>query len=475
MNSFERYLGDTYELVDTLKNSEQGFVAAVYDKRARRLCTMKQRDLKSLPIYQTLKDLNNPHVPTIYRLFERDEKLIVVEEYIDGQTLEEILLYQSTALDEASAEKILLQLCDALAAFHAKNIIHRDLKPSNIMLTEKFFVKVIDFGIARIFKPESSADTETLGTKGYAPPEQYGLFDFGQTDPRSDIYALGVTVKELLGRDYDGRLKKILDRCTEPAPAQRYQSADELRHAVTSSKIFGRVKNFLVVAAAGLVVFFLPQTLDLGEAPQPVEEMPASEEIITPETQSPVEEKSSAKTFDDSAIKLPETVIKNNDVSIPNSSFQIPNSISPPAPLPEINSPTPPAEPQKETSGKVELSLYLNGELTGKEHMVYLDGWQSWRRDKYGQILFPDSWQAQLHIENHGGKDLLNPQLEVNIGQDKKTFDLPAIRNGASFDFDIPLGNKMASPENGSGHLIITLHEEGSPPIMLGKTFFLVK
>ena len=470
MNSFERYLGDTYELVDTLKNSEQGFVAAVYDKRARRLCTMKQRDLKSLPIYQTLKDLNNPHVPTIYRLFERDEKLIVVEEYIDGQTLEEILLYQSTALDEASAEKILLQLCDALAAFHAENIIHRDLKPSNIMLTEKIFVKVIDFGIARIFKPESSADTETLGTKGYAPPEQYGLFDFGQTDPRSDIYALGVTIKELLGRDYDGRLKKILDCCTEPAPAQRYQSADELRRAVTNSKIFGRIKNFVVVTAAGLVVFSLPQTLDLGEVPQPAEKIPASEEISAPGTQSPVEEKSSAKTFDDSAIKIPVTPLP--EMNLPT-----------PAPLPEVIPSSPaqietaptPAKTQKETSGKVELSLYLNGELTGKEHMVYLNGWQSWRRDKYGQILFPDSWQAQLHIENHGGKDLLNPQLEVNIGQDKKTFDLPTIRNGASFDFDIPLGNKMASPENGSGHLLITLHEEDSPPIMLGKTFFLVK
>lgn len=475
MNSFERYLGDTYELVDTLKNSEQGFVAAVYDKRARRLCTMKQRDLKSLTIYQMLKELDNPHVPTIYRLFERDGNLIVVEEYIDGQTLEEILLYQPTAINEATAEKILLQLCDALDAFHAKNIIHRDLKPSNIMFTEKNFVKVIDFGIARIFKPESSADTETLGTKGYAPPEQYGLFDFGQTDPRSDIYALGVTIKELLGKSYDGRLKKIFDKCTEPAPAQRYQSADELRNAVISSKIFWQVKKFFIAVSAGLTVFFLPQNIDLGEIPEPVEKIPtASEKISASETQLPAEKKSSAKTFDESAIKIPATTIKNADVSIPNSSVQIPNSIPPPAQIPEIN-PPPINKPQKENSGKVELSLYLNGELTGKEHMIYLDGWQSWRRDKYGQILFPDSWRARLHVENDSGKDLLSPRLEVNIGQDKKIFDLPAIRNGTSFNFDIPLGNKLASPEEGSGHLIITLHETGSPPIMLGKTFFLVK
>ena len=153
MDFLERYLGDTYELVDTLKDSEQSFVAAVYDKRARRLCMMKRRDLRSRQIYQTLKELDNPHVPQIYRLFECEGKLIVIEEHIDGQTLEEILIYQPERLDETLAEKILLQLCECLAALHEKNIIHRDLKPSNILLTEKNFVKLIDFGIARIFKP----------------------------------------------------------------------------------------------------------------------------------------------------------------------------------------------------------------------------------------------------------------------------------------------------------------------------------
>lgn len=461
MDSFERYLGDTYELVDTLKNSAQGFVAAVYDKRARRLCTMKQRALKSLPIYQTLQGLNNPHVPQIYRLFERDEKLIVVEEYIDGQTLEEILLYRPNALDEAAAEKILLQLCDALAAIHAQNIICRDLKPSNIMLTEKFFVKLTDFGIARIFKPDTAADTETLGTKGYAPPEQYGLFDLGQSDPRSDIYALGVTLKELLGKDYGGRLKKILDKCTAQDPARRFQSADELRDAVTRSKIFGRVKKIFVAATIGLTIFFLPQTLDVSDSPPVVEEIPIEpEKFSESDAPPPVEKNFSVETFDASEIKIPT-----------------------PAPLPEINLPSPAPEkifePQKPDGKKftraVEMSLYLNGERTDDRHMIYLDGWQAWRRDQYGQVLFPDTWRARLHVVNHSGKNLPNPRLTIHIGQDEQIFDVPTIADGASFDFDIPLGNKLASPEKGSGHLRITLHAAGSPPIMLGKTFFLVK
>ena len=237
-NPLEKFLGDNYELVDTLKSSEENFVATVYDKLAKRLCVVKQRDLKYLPIYRTLKALDNPHVPKIYRLFERDGKLVVVEEHVDGQTLEDFLIYRPDEIDESLAEKILLQLCDCLAAVHAEKIIHRDLKPANIMLTEKNFVKLVDFGIARIFKSESSADTEKLGTRDYAPPEQFGLFNFGQSDPRSDIYSLGVTMKKFLGDGYDGRLKKVLDKCTALEPARRFQSVDELRDAL------GRRKNF---------------------------------------------------------------------------------------------------------------------------------------------------------------------------------------------------------------------------------------
>lgn len=268
---------------------------------------------------------------------------------------------------------------------------------------------MIDFGIARIYKPDNSADTEVLGTRGYAPPEQYGLFDLGQTDPRSDIYALGITLKEFLGKDYDGRLKKILDKCTAQAPAQRYQSAAELRAAVINSKKFQRVKKIFIAATTGLVVFFLPQALDVSDIPQPPEEISDAPEVTTP-----AEEKISAETFEASAIKIPSTSLP--EINSPPSAPLPEINLSPSAPLPEIN-PSTPAQSQEKISGKVELSLYLNGELTGKEHMVYLNGWQSWRRDKYGQILFPDSWRARLHIDNHSGKDLLNPRLEVNIGR----------------------------------------------------------
>ena len=459
MDFLERYLGDTYDLVDTLKNSEQGFVVVVYDKRVKRLCTMKQREPVRLPIYRALKELDNPHVPQIYRLFERDGKLIVVEEHIDGQTLEEFLIYRQ--VDETLAEKILIQLCECLADLHKKNIIHRDLKPSNIMLTEKNFVKLIDFGIARIFKPDSVADTELMGTREYAPPEQFGLFDLGQTDRRSDIYALGVTLKTLLGEDYDGWLKKILDKCTALEPSQRFQSAEQLHDAILFRKKFCPIRKIFAAACIGFAIIFFPHTADFNSPPEeiaPVEKIAPVEEFSVPvEEIAPVEEITSVEeTF--ALPTLPQT-------SLPELNL-------PPAPSPNVNSQ--PARQEEKSSGEVELKLFLNGELTGKEHMVYLNGWQSWERDNYGQVLFPDDWHAQLRVENHSGKDLINPRIEVNIGDYENIFDVPAIANGRSFDLDIPLGNKLASPENGSGHLQIILQEEGKPQIFLNKTFFLV-
>ena len=97
------------------------------------------------------------------------------------------------------------------------------------MILQSGLIRLIDFDAARLFKAGQAEDTRLLGTRGYAPPEQYGG---GQTDSRSDIYSLGVTIKTMLGADYDGRLKKILDKCTEFDPARRFQSVGEIKTAL---------------------------------------------------------------------------------------------------------------------------------------------------------------------------------------------------------------------------------------------------
>ena len=182
MNPLENF----YEIIDDLKPN--GKVKLAYDRRAKLICVIKERSLEVAKLYGILKAAAIPHLPEIYRLVKFNKKLFVVEEYIAGRTLEEILKYEKN-FDEKNTANITRQICQSLKILHGYKIIHRDIKPSNIMLTRDGFIRLIDFGISRIAKDDSDTDTNFLGTRGYAPPEQYG---FGQTDARSDIYSLGV-------------------------------------------------------------------------------------------------------------------------------------------------------------------------------------------------------------------------------------------------------------------------------------------
>ncbi len=464
MNFFAKYLTDTYELVETLKSSAQDFIAVAYDKRAKRLCVIKQRALHSRPIYEMLKELEEPRVPKIYRLFELDGDFFVVEEHIDGLTLEDTAIYQPETFDENFATHILLSLCDCLEVIHAKNIVHRDIKPSNIMVTEAGAVKLIDFGIARIFKPDRRADTELLGTRGYAPPEQFGLFGLGQTDSRSDIYSLGVTIKNLLGEDYNGKLTDILNRCTSPDPAQRFQSAAELKRAVLNAQKFYHAKKFILAALICFVMIFIPNIAD-EDYPPPEVETPAANEVPKPEVPTPTiaEEKIAESSPPDDS---------NHETFKPL--IELP-PLTPPVEIPSTPQPVTPSQPAEKPSDEVELKLYFNGELTGKEHMIYLRDWKSWARNDYGDYLFPSNMTARLRIENHSGKDLISPHIEIDLGYEDYELDEPTIANGQSRDLNIPLGGQLASPAQGSGHIQIVLYAQGEPPLFLNKTFFLVE
>lgn len=110
---------------------------------------MKERNLKTAEIYSRLKEIKSPYIPEIYHAVEYDGKFFIVEEFIQGRTLQEILTHNN-GLDEHKTAEIFKQLCNALKILHDKKIIHRDIKPSNIMITKNGSVKLIDFGIARI-------------------------------------------------------------------------------------------------------------------------------------------------------------------------------------------------------------------------------------------------------------------------------------------------------------------------------------
>ena len=196
-----------------------------------------------------LKKLSHPSLPSIIDVIDTDDSFIIIMDYIQGNSL-------NKALDEYGAqpqENVIewaKQLCDVLGYLHTRNpaIIYRDMKPANIMLKPDGNVTLIDFGTAREFKEKNLADTTCLGTVGYAAPEQFG--GMGQTDARTDIYCLGATLYHLVtGMNpceppYDiypirqinptlsSGLERIIMKCTQRNPDDRYQSAAELMYAL---------------------------------------------------------------------------------------------------------------------------------------------------------------------------------------------------------------------------------------------------
>lgn len=148
-----------------------------------------------------LANLTHPNLPRIYEQFTENTRSYLVMDFIEGETLEARLQrLNGTKLPVENVLSIALQLCSVLEYLHTRQppVIFRDLKPGNIMITPDEHVFLIDFGIARNFKPGQEKDTTALGSYGYAPPEQYGK---SQTTTRADIYSLGATLHQLLTGD----------------------------------------------------------------------------------------------------------------------------------------------------------------------------------------------------------------------------------------------------------------------------------
>ncbi|HET9110698.1 MAG TPA: serine/threonine-protein kinase [Ktedonobacterales bacterium] len=244
-----------------LKTIGRGGMAAVYqasDTKGSRLVAIKemsQENLSSQELTEALdgfrreagllQNLKHPNLPQVFANFSENGRHYLVMEFIDGDTLEQKLVAAKGPLPEAEVMGWARQLCDALAYLHGQRppIIFRDLKPANVMVTRKGQVKLIDFGIARLFSNRQSRDTQALGTPGYAPPEQYGS---AQTDVRADIYALGATLYHLL-TNYDvGRTPFALPplRSRNSAVSERTASAIERATRLDRNDRYATVTDF---------------------------------------------------------------------------------------------------------------------------------------------------------------------------------------------------------------------------------------
>ena len=192
-----------------------------------------------------LKQLDHPMIPRFADAYMTNGKAIIVQEYVAGTTLEDVVNEYGGQSVEHVVDWI-GQICNVMGYLHMQSpmFIYRDVKPANFILEPSGRIRVVDFDIIRSYKPGRTEDTVNLGTKGYAAPEQFG--GRGQTDPRTDVYGIGATMYRLLtGADVQERniilnpitldepgipsgLAYIINKCTQFNPRERYNSCDEL-------------------------------------------------------------------------------------------------------------------------------------------------------------------------------------------------------------------------------------------------------
>ena len=250
-------VGGKYEILTMVGEGGMSKVYLAMDRNLNRQLAVKEvqksgRDRNNEIIVQSaiaeaniLKNLSHAGLAFIVDIIETVHEIYVVMEYVEGQSLD-MVLEEFGAQPQELVVEWAKQLCVVLDYLHTRKpaIIYRDMKPHNVRLKPDGNLKLIDFGIAREHKEQNLADTISLGTKGYAAPEQFG--GKGQTDARTDIYCLGATLYHLItgqnpaeppyeimpirhwNPSLSGGLEYIITKCTQLNPRERYQSCDEL-------------------------------------------------------------------------------------------------------------------------------------------------------------------------------------------------------------------------------------------------------
>lgn len=244
-----------YEILKLLNTG--GMNSAIYlalDKKLNRQWAIKKVRKSSSQTTSMLmaeasimKNLDHPMLPRIVGIEEDPKFFYIIMDFVQGENLKTVVASSGPQAQDTVVSWG-VKLCDALTYLHGKGIVYRDMKPANIMLSPDGNIKLIDFGIAREYKENASEDTTALGTEGYAAPEQYE--GKGQTDARTDVYGMGITLFQLLtgvnpssyqenifsirlqNPNLSSGLDKIILKCTNKDPKKRYQSTEELKKAL---------------------------------------------------------------------------------------------------------------------------------------------------------------------------------------------------------------------------------------------------
>lgn len=241
-------LDDTYRVEQVLARGEDGITELVTIDGAGPFVRKKMRqELARRNVWSALTECSSPRLPRVEATYELPEHFVVVYDFVPGRTLSKVIETDGPLAPEP-AVSLGIELCEAAEELHRHGIVHRDISPNNIVVAADG-AHLIDLGIARMRVEGASKDTTSLGTWGFASPEQYG---FAQTDARSDVYSIGRVLGFALtgirpdDESYEQALKSILEhapaklvhaitRACSFEPSARFQSATEMAEALASS------------------------------------------------------------------------------------------------------------------------------------------------------------------------------------------------------------------------------------------------
>lgn len=246
MTEVEKYKLSTYRQLALLHDTEMVKVELVECSLDGVKYVKKSYHSDKREIFRALSTISFACIPRIQEVFF-GEDTVVIEEYIEGKSAEE-WIKSGKQFTPDEVRLIMSSLLSALDLLHKNSIIHRDIKPENIIIKDNGQAVLVDYGIARKYEEARNADTELLGTIGYAAPEQYG---FSQSDYRTDIYSFGMTMKAIAGKTKMPRyMSKLFEKCAEFDPKNRFQSVSAIQKHLKKRQMAKRVGIVLAIMMA---------------------------------------------------------------------------------------------------------------------------------------------------------------------------------------------------------------------------------
>lgn len=260
------YLSEEYQKLKRLGDSLQKETWLVSEKGTGKLYVWKEVPCEQREIYEKIKRMAHPNLAKIKAILDGGNCLIILEEYVSGETVKN-RLQEEKQFSVAEAYTIITTLLQVLKLLHEQKIIHRDIQPGNLLISTDHVLKLLDFGIARIPKENQVQDTQILGTAGYAAPEQFG---FTQSDERTDLYAVGVLFYQMLtGRMPMGNQCEeevpycdFISKCIAIDPKNRFFDAQAAYEALVVTK--KATPEYTTIMGKDFPTRFLPAGLKSG-------------------------------------------------------------------------------------------------------------------------------------------------------------------------------------------------------------------